>query len=341
MKIRELFEEKIFEIATPPLKFKGSVIISNDGVKSLKDRNLPNKITGSFDCSQNSLKNLEGSPEEIKGDFNCSNNKNLTSLKGMPQIGIKELKANECNLKTLEGSPQRIKGDFNCLDNKKLKSLNGMPQIGVEGVFADGCDFTSLEGAPKKIKGTFAVSENHNLTSLKGMPQIGVTDIYCANCNIISLEGVPSKISGELYCSDNMNLSSLKGCPKEVKNLFIDNCNITSLEGAPKKIRNLLALDGNPIKSLKGIHKIIEEIEDLILPHSIESNILGILKIRNLRKVSFKSFGSSANVSDRDAQQKDQISKIINKYLPNPTMDQIIDCQNELIDAGFEEYAEL
>jgi hypothetical protein len=35
------------------------------------------------------------------------------------------------------------------------------------------------------------------------------------------------------------------------------------------------------------------------------------------------------------------VAEIVNTYLPNPTTAQILDCQNELIEAGFEEYAEL
>ena len=38
---------------------------------------------GSFDCRNNNLTSLEGSPKIVKGDFYCANNK-LTSLEGIP-----------------------------------------------------------------------------------------------------------------------------------------------------------------------------------------------------------------------------------------------------------------
>ena len=196
-------------------------------------------------------------------------------------------------------------------------------------------NLTSLEGAPKKINGDFNCSFNKNLTSLEGAPQEGVKDFYCFECNLMSLEGAPKKIQGNFYCGFNSNLGSLKGAPQNgVEAFYCGNCNLTSLEGAPKKINGIFSCEGNPITSLKGIHKIFEEINgDCTFPDSIESNILGLLKIKNLKSVSFKN--------KKYKKSKIEISDIINKYLPNPSPSQIIDCQNELIDAGFEEYAEL
>ena len=200
------------------------------------------------------------------------------------------------------------------------------------------CDYynlTSLEGAPQKINGDFNCSFNKNLTSLEGAPQEGVKDFYCFECNLMSLEGAPKKIQGNFYCGFNSNLGSLKGAPQNGVEAFnCGNCNLTSLEGAPKKINGIFSCEGNPITSLKGIHNIIEEINgDCTFPDSIESNILGLLKIKNLKSVYF--------FDKNNGRTKLQIVEIINKYLPNPTTDKIIDCQNELIDAGFEEYADL
>ena len=198
----------------------------------------------------------------------------------------------------------------------------------------DDLNLTSLEGAPNKINGYFSCANNKNLTSLIGCPQEGVESFYCYSCNISSLEGTPNKINGTFNCVKNP-IKSLIGCPQEgVTNFYCRTCNLTSLEGVPKKIVGTFQCFDNPIKSLKGIHKIIEEIDGtFIIPDSVESNILGVLKIKNLGKIIFKS------PSNEDT--KKEISDIINKYLPNPSPSDIIDCQNELIDAGFEEYAEL
>jgi len=43
------------------------------------------EVTGWFDCSDNQLTSLEGSPQTVGGSFWCDNNR-LTSLEGGPQI---------------------------------------------------------------------------------------------------------------------------------------------------------------------------------------------------------------------------------------------------------------
>ena len=81
-----------------------------DGDVDLDNRNLikiPIQfgiVKGNFDCSENQLKSLKGSPKECE-IFDCSFN-NLESLKGCPKI---------------------VKGDFLCIDNN-LRSLNKHPE---------------------------------------------------------------------------------------------------------------------------------------------------------------------------------------------------------------------
>ena len=53
-------------------------------------------ITGSFNCSNNNLNSLYGSPKKVLGSFYCSHN----------------------NLKSLEYSPQSISGSFYCIFNQ-------------------------------------------------------------------------------------------------------------------------------------------------------------------------------------------------------------------------------
>ena len=218
------------------------------------------------------------------------------------------------NLTSLEGAPNKINGHFNCRNNENLTSLKGCPQEGVEGFYCNDCNLTSLENAPNKIDGQFSCTGNKNL---------------------ISLEGAPKKINGSFNCSNNKKLTSLKGCTQEgVESFYCHFCNLTSLIGVPKKINGNFWGIGNPIKTIKGIHQIFEYINgELAVPDSVESNILGVLKIKNLKKFYFSNDISSYVKSD--------ISEIVNKYLPNPSPSDIIDCQNELIDAGYEEYAEL
>ena len=95
-------------------------------------------ISGYFDCDNNNLTTLKGSPQTVGGDFDCSYNK-LTTLKGSP----KTVGGNFCcfynNLTTLEGSPQTVGGSFYCYYNK----------------------LTTLEGGPKTVDGYFNCSYNN------------------------------------------------------------------------------------------------------------------------------------------------------------------------------------
>jgi len=75
-------------------------------------------VNGYFECSNNQLTSLNGSPKEVKGYFDCSYNQ-LTTLNGSP----KEVKGNfYCSynlLTSLEGAPKEVDGDFYCGNNTK------------------------------------------------------------------------------------------------------------------------------------------------------------------------------------------------------------------------------
>lgn len=60
----------------------------------------------------------------------------------------------------------------------------------------------------------------------------------------------------------------------------------------------------------------------------IESSVLGVLLIPGLKK-----FEMDNNLN---------VEKILNKYLPNTRgKEAVVDCQNELIDAGLDDFAQL
>jgi hypothetical protein len=69
------------------------------------------RVSGSFYCSNNQLRTLEGSPREVSGSFYCSRNQ----------------------LRTLEGSPREVDGNFYCYRNP-LISLEGAPEV-IKGYF--------------------------------------------------------------------------------------------------------------------------------------------------------------------------------------------------------------
>lgn len=139
-------------------------------------------------------------------------------------------------------------------------------------------------------------------------------------------DGTNLRITHDFSC-DCDNLKTLKGAPAEVGGYFSCNANsLTSLEGAPSSIGGtLFCNDIEKMKSLKDIHKHILKIgggahfRDV----PIKMNILGLLKIKGLQYVIIDN---------------KEVERIINKYLPEGDL---FACQQELIDAGFEAFAQL
>ena len=108
------------------------------------------EVTGDFDCSNNYLTNLEGSPHTVGGKFNCNKN-NLTSLKGGPRI---------------------VNGDFDCYNNN-LTSLAGIPKIvgnnAIVGMTFDGNAYDGNFNISKKLKDKFPEEYIRSLCTISGI----------------------------------------------------------------------------------------------------------------------------------------------------------------------------
>jgi hypothetical protein len=186
---------------------------------------------------------------------------------------------------------------------------------------------TSLEGCPREINGDFICIFNPELRSLKGGPEkvTKMCKIFdCSNNSLKSLEGCPKIIEGKFKCLNN-TLPSLVGGPEICKGDFYCSTNwITSLEGCPKEIGGYFFLEHNRITNLHNIHHHLRRCNGIVLSQNpIKSHILGLLKIEDLNEATFTDI---------------RLSSIISKYLP---MGDVIDCQDELIEAGYEEFAQL
>jgi Leucine-rich repeat (LRR) protein len=168
------------------------------------------------------------------------------------------------------------------------------------------------------------ILENKQLTSLEGCSKEVTGDFSCCGNILTSLEYCPKIVDGDFTCSYNQ-LTSLKWSPEKIKMSFYAHDNqLTSLEGCPKEIGEELDCSNNQIKDLHDIHKHITKCAHLSLKgNQIESHVLGLLKIENLKFVSLDN---------------DELQDIINKYLP---LGDIFECQEELMAAEFEEYAQL
>ena len=194
------------------------------------------------------------------------------------KLKVKDFHCNYNQLKSLEGCPQTVGGSFYC-DHNQLKSLEGCPQTVGSDFGCNSNQLESLEGCPQTVGGYFWCSSNQ-LESLEGCPQTVGGDFNCWNNKLKSLEGCPQTVGGSFWCYNNKKLTSLARI-----NFYVHEIN--GADGAD--------FSGCPIKS----------------------NVLGILKIRGLKKVKF---------DDK------KLEEIMNKYLP---MGNIAECMDELLDAGF------
>lgn len=165
-----------------------------------------------------------------------------------------------------------------------------------------------------------------------------------------------NKVEGELHLAGY--IETLRNCPTEVTEDF--DCTytkITNLEGFPKTVggsvglvanEELTSLDGmdgvviggdfrceksKKLTSLHNIHKRIAEVDEdgsgegtiSFADSGIKSNVLGLLRIRGVKKVILP-----------DA----KVAEILNKHLEKGDPD-IYAAQEELLDAGFDDFAEL
>jgi hypothetical protein len=124
---------KIIEICTfynirnYSINLDGSIDV--DGNVNLFRRNLLElpiqfgTVTGSFNCVDNTLTSLNGSPKNVLGDFNCSHNL-ITSL---------------------EGGPVAVGGDY-CIGANKLLDLTGCPNFIGRHLYIEGSMISTYSG---------------------------------------------------------------------------------------------------------------------------------------------------------------------------------------------------
>lgn len=152
---------------------------------------------------------------------------------------------------------------------------------------------------------------------------------------------------GEFKCS-HLHLNSLKGAPKEVRGHFIASFNsLFSLESAPKKVHGMFQVSVNQLTSLKGIHKLVEEIRGPFYASNnpLKSHVLGLLYIKGCTNVKLTDTlnrqSAGASSGNPESLKLEQVTHILNKYLPSKGHSSIIDCQSDLLDAGLDAFAQL
>ena len=109
--------------------------------------------------------------------------------------------------------------------------------------------------------------------------------------------------------------------------LSVTRRNLTSLAGSPKIIGGGLYVDNNLLASLKDVHNHITEIkgEFCALDNPIKSHVLGLLLIKGVTEVRL---------------DKTEVQDILNRHLGKGRAGMLM-AQEELIEAGFEKFAQL
>ena len=174
--------------------------------------------------------------------------------------------------------------------------------------------------------GNFLCYDN-KLTSLQGAPSHVGWIFDCSGNELTSLEGAPRHVDGSFRCCRN-RLTSLRGAPSHVGSYFnCTNNQLTSLEGAPSSVDGNFYCAINKLTSLKDVHKHIAEIRGGIYAcdNPIESHVLGLLLIKGLRVAQLDNT---------------QVEEILNRHLGKGRAG-MLQAQEELIEAGLEEFAQL
>jgi hypothetical protein len=176
---------------------------------------------------------------------------------------------------------------------------------------------------PEHVDGDFYCSDN-KLTSLEGAPSSVGGNFSCSDNKLKNLIGGPKRVDGDFFCGRN-ELESLEGSPETVGIDFYCQANkLKSLVGITKKVKDL-CVNGNQLTNLHNIHKMVD-IDGAadFLANPITSHVLGLLMMPKLEEVYLDNV---------------KVLRIINKHIKGDK--DIFACQEELIEAGLDDYAQL
>lgn len=168
---------KITSLEGLPENFNGKVDVSRNHLSTLKGLpkfvssllvpyNSLTKLDGcpivleNFDCSNNKLKSLEGSPQQVTGDMECAHNK-LKNLKGAPEDVGDYFLCNSNQLTSWEGIPKQIGGELVSSENPDLYDPKFYPES-VGGIDVDDCPIDEVFDIFQKDEEQFLDSMVYN-----------------------------------------------------------------------------------------------------------------------------------------------------------------------------------
>ena len=107
------------------------------------------------------------------------------------------------------------------------------------------------------------------------------------------------------------------------------NNQLTSLEFCPKEVGGNFYCSSNKLTSLADIHKRLKKINGIFYANDnpIKSNVIGLMLVAGCKEVWLDN---------------KEVEEILNKHLKSPFGHlRLLECQEDLLSAGFEEYAKL
>ena len=149
-------------------------------------------------------------------------------------------------------------------------------------------------------------------------------------------------IEGNFFCND-ARLTTLEGCPEIVtKNFNCADNPLTSLEFAPMIVKGDAVMSGLQLVTLKGIGtKFLKEIHGDLnirgkhIPRFL-SVVLNVKHLGGIDLIGKQDMFDRREVSTTEARLR-QAQNIINNHLSGDR--NLMDCHEELIQAGLKEYA--
>lgn len=264
---------------------------------------------------------------------------------------------NRYELNKLANIPPKVFGTFELKNCQHVTTMEGAPKHILNGVVVSYCEsFQSLKGIGKFQK-QLVVDHCPNFKSFEYMPADFKGNVRAIHTGLESLKGLPSTIDGHLVVDDNASLERLDHMPTEVTTSVRIAGGFKSLHGVVCKtkvaefIGDFTTLDGLSIEtdsihlrsnntspnnsvSFAGVHKHIKSAA-MVRCMTVSDSVLGLLLIPNLKVVSL----SNAGVYDDKGKH---LSAILNKWLKvGGGRQSIMECQAELIDDGFDDFAQL
>jgi hypothetical protein len=102
----------------------------------------------------------------------------------------------------------------------------------------------------------------------------------------------------------------------------------------------MLTVANGGLTSLQGIHKIAKNLRHLDISGSpITSHILGLLRIPSLKYIWCNAYKGD-DTHNTPEQRAAQALRIVAKYINDESRD-VMACQDELIDLGLDDFAQL